>query len=137
MSRFMRGPDVGHYVKTGPVGAGPGTPADPGAPAAPVDQLVSVKGMVAGAADGSTPDAVRLTLGPLDPTSPAPLISVHAIVSTSALDAGLTADQLLAAPGALTGQVAITGAPGSDFDVPVAGVPVGSTFWYTVLEYAC
>jgi hypothetical protein len=137
MPRFARGPDVGQFVKAGPAPADPAAPAAPAGPVALVDQLVTVKGMVPAPADGSKPDAVRLTLGALDPTSPAPIVAVHAIVSPTPLDAGLTAEQLLATPGVLSGSTQVgAGAPGTDIDVPVAGVPVGTSFWYTVLEYA-
>jgi hypothetical protein len=132
MSRLTRGPVIGHYTKA--ESPAPAAPADPTAPApapAPVDQLVTVDGMRA------DDDAALLTLGPLDPTNPAPLVAVHVAVSAVALADTLDAAAVLATPGILTAGVSVAGlAPGTQFAVPVAGVPAGSTFWYSILEYA-
>ena len=137
MPRFVRGPVIGHYVQ-------PDLPAAPTAPAGPpvapalVDQLVTVATMYPAAVQGD-PVGAGLVLGTLDPTSPAPLVAVHVAVSTTPLPDSADGPTILATAGLLFGQWTQTTPPvepGATIRVDVAGVPAGSGFWYTVLEYA-
>ncbi len=64
---------------------------------------------------------------------------MHVIVTTSPIADAIDAAGMLALAGAFAGEWRQADPPiaaGQPVRVDVAGVPDGSSFWYTVLEYA-